>query len=375
GRYSVGGLPLVAHAVRQALAAETVHRVVVSTDDAEIAAVARRHGAEVVERPLDLAGDAASSESALLHALDALQAADDYRPDLLVFLQCTAPLTTAEDIDGTVRALLDQDADSALSAAPAHLFLWRAGPDGAAEAVNHDARVRPRRQDREPEFLETGAVYAMRVPGFRSAGHRFFGRTALYVQPPERALEVDEPLDLVHAEVAIRERARTERVQQLPLRPAALVLDFDGVMTDGAVTLDQDGKESVRCHRRDGMGIERLRAAGIPVLVLSKERNPVVTARCAKLNVPCLQGIDRKLPALTAWLDEHGIDPAAAIFLGDDVNDAECLEAVGCGVVVADAHPDVRPRARIQLDTPGGQGAVRELTDLIEQRLRENSDA
>ena len=155
----------------------------------------------------------------------------------------------------------------------------------------------------------------------------------------------------------------------LPTRPAALALDFDGVMTDNRVLVTQDGTESVACDRGDGMGIERLRRAGLPVVVLSKEANPVVAARCAKLRVPCVQGLEDKATALRAWLDEQGIDPADVVFLGNDVNDAECLQAVGCGVVVGDAHAAVRPLARITLDAVGGRGAVRELSDLIEKKL------
>ena len=365
----VGGRPLVAHAIEQARRARTVTRVVVSTEDLEIAAVARRWGAEVVERPAELAGDRASSESALLHALDALQQAEGYRPDLLVFLQCTAPLTTAADIDGTVGELIERGADSTLAAVPSHSFLWRRGGDGEAVAVNHDPRGRQRRQEREPEFVEAGSIYAMRVDGFREARHRFFGKIVVYVIPREQLLEIDERIDLVHAQTSLAERARCARIALLPERPAALVLDFDGVMTDNTVMVDQDGHEAVRCSRGDGMGIERLQRAGVPVVVLSKERSPVVTVRCAKLDVPCVQGLEDKTGALTSWLRERGIDLADAVYLGNDLNDAGCLQAVGCGVVVADAHRQVVPFATFALDARGGRGAVRELADLIEARL------
>ena len=110
---SLAGKPLIGwtlEAVRQAASTE---RVFVSTDDAEIADVARQFAAEVIPRPADLSGDTASSESALLHALEFLQQQEQYLPDLLVFLQCTSPLTLPEDIDGTVHALLAEEADTA----------------------------------------------------------------------------------------------------------------------------------------------------------------------------------------------------------------------------------------------------------------------
>jgi N-acylneuraminate cytidylyltransferase len=363
-----GGRPLVAHAIEQARRSALVSRVVVSTDDPEIAEVARSFDGEVVERPAELSGDTASSEAALLHALETL-AATEYRPELLVFLQCTAPLTTADDIDGTIRALLDSGADSAFAAAPSHSFLWRRGSAGDAVAVNHDPRARQRRQDREPEFVEAGSVYVVRVEGFARARHRFFGRTVLHEISREHLLEVDEPIDLDYAQVALMDRYQDMRLALLPARPAALVLDFDGVLTDNLVTVHQDGSESVRCSRGDGMGIERLLRAGVPVVVLSKEKNPVVAARCAKLGVPSVQGLEDKAAALASWLDDQGIDAADTVFLGNDVNDEGCLAAVGCGVVVADAHDAVKRVARIVLHEQGGRGAVRELTDLIEARL------
>lgn len=145
----------------------------------------------------------------------------------------------------------------------------------------------------------------------------------------------------------------------------AVVFDFDGVFTDNRVWITQDGQEMVACNRSDGMGIDFLRDAGVKVLVLSKEKNPVVQARCKKLRIPCLNGIDDKGPALRRWAQEQGCDLAQMIFVGNDVNDLPCLETVGCGIVVADAHEDVIPAAKIVLTKPGGHGAVRQVADLI----------
>ncbi len=160
------GKPLIAYNIEQARRSRLVSRVVVSTDDAEIGAAAVHYGAEVVWRPAEISGDSASSELALLHTLEHLQQVEGYQPDLLVFLQCTSPLTLAEDIDGTIQAMLDQAADSALAAIPFHYFIWQAGESGEATGVNHDQRHRPLRQERQPQYLESGAVYVMRVPGF-----------------------------------------------------------------------------------------------------------------------------------------------------------------------------------------------------------------
>ncbi|MEM6749768.1 MAG: hypothetical protein AAF612_04795 [Planctomycetota bacterium] len=158
---------------------------------------------------------------------------------------------------------------------------------------------------------------------------------------------------------------RRRALAALPKPVGAVVFDFDGVFTDNGVMVREDGVESAYCSRFDGMGVTLLRKAGVPILILSKEPNPVVGARAKKLGVPCLQGIDDKVPVLRDWLAERSIEASSCIYLGNDVNDAGPLAMVGCPVVVADAHRSVVPLARIVLTQAGGKGAVRELCDLV----------
>jgi len=151
----------------------------------------------------------------------------------------------------------------------------------------------------------------------------------------------------------------------------AIVFDFDGVFTDDKVLIDENGKESVTCSRADGYGILLVRELlGIPLLVLSKEKNPVVTQRCKKMQVECVQGVDDKLAYLSVWLREHNIPPEKTIYLGNDVNDCGCLEYVGFGIVTADAHPKAKKSAKYILQNRGGHGAVRELCDSVIEALK-----
>lgn len=198
--HQLAGKSLLSYTVESALRAETINRLIVSTDDKTISEIAKKHGAEVVARPADISGDNASSESALLHILEILHDQNRYQPDLLVFLQCTSPLTLPEDIDGTVQALLDHNADTAFAAAPFHYFIWSRNFDGSMMGINHDVQKRLMRQQRNDQFIESGAVYAMRVQGFLEHKHRFFGKTVMYELPKERCFEIDEPIDLVIAE-------------------------------------------------------------------------------------------------------------------------------------------------------------------------------
>ena len=355
----VAGRSLVERAVDACLAAQAIDVVYVSTDDAGIADAARAAGAEVVDRPADLSGDTASSESALLHALDTLAAAGG-NPEVVVFVQCTSPFLDPDHLDEAVRRIAEGEADAVFAAVPTYEFLWRSGPDGQAFGINHDAAYRPRRQDREPHFRETGAFYAMSVAGFREARHRFFGRTQIVPVTELSAVEIDNEHDLVLASALAPALDR-----RIGVDVDVVITDFDGVHTDDAALVDEDGHESVRVSRSDGLGVERLRKAGVPILILSKETNRVVRARAAKLGVEVLHGIEAKAEVVRDWLQRQEVDPARAAYLGNDINDLGPMALVGWPLAVADAHPEVQRAARRVLGQRGGHGAVRELCDLV----------
>ncbi|MGW5970250.1 cytidylyltransferase domain-containing protein [Streptomyces sp. NPDC055186] len=372
----VGGVPLVVRAVRECRAARHVTDVVVSTDDQAIAAAARQAGAEIVLRPAAIAGDLATSEAAVLHAMDAHEALHGAPVDVVLLVQCTSPFLVREDIDGVAGAVAEQGADTAVTVAPFHGFVWRDATDATPDTgtdpatggfgVNHDKSFRPRRQDRPQDLLETGAAYAMDAAGFREHRHRFFGRTELVRTDPARVLEIDDPHDLARAR-ALAPLFDAGRPDALPTAEDidAVVLDFDGTQTDDRVLIDADGQEFVAVHRGDGLGIAALRRSGLKMLILSTEQNPVVAARARKLRLPVLHGVDRKDLALKQWCEEQGIAPERVLYVGNDVNDLPCFALVGWPVAVASAHDVVRGAARAVTTLPGGDGAVREIAGWI----------
>lgn len=195
----LAGKPLLVHTIEHARAASSVSRIVVSTDGAEIAAVARAAGAEVVERPPEISGDVATSESALRHVLDLLAERERYSPDVVVFLQCTSPIRRAGDVDAAVAKLRESGANSLLSVVRTHRFLWRE-VDGRAEAVNYDPARRPRRQDREPEYQENGSIYVFEPWVLRDLDNRLGGRIALFEMDARSAVDIDEPEDFALCE-------------------------------------------------------------------------------------------------------------------------------------------------------------------------------
>ncbi|MGL6134597.1 MAG: cytidylyltransferase domain-containing protein [Prochlorococcaceae cyanobacterium] len=191
----VGNVPLLARSVRAAGAATSLGPVWVSSDDAAIGALAEREGAGWLRRPADLAGDGASSEQALLHALQTL-AERGPLPGLFVFLQCTSPFTRPEHIDAVVMRLQASEAAMAFSVTPWHGFLWGLDSGGHGVGVNHDpSQPRARRQDLAPTYLETGAIYAIRTLPFLEQGSRFVAPT-LPVPIDAPAVEIDTPADL-----------------------------------------------------------------------------------------------------------------------------------------------------------------------------------
>jgi 3-deoxy-D-manno-octulosonate 8-phosphate phosphatase (KDO 8-P phosphatase) len=152
-----------------------------------------------------------------------------------------------------------------------------------------------------------------------------------------------------------------------------IVFDFDGVFTDNRVLVLQDGSEGVLCSRADGFGLEAVRKLGIHLLVISKEKNPVVGARCKKLKLRYIQRCDNKAEVLKKEADRLRIPLAHIAFIGNDINDIECLEIVGLPVCVADSHPDVLSFAKYITRTKGGYGAVREFCDFV-VKAKKNRD-
>ena len=148
------------------------------------------------------------------------------------------------------------------------------------------------------------------------------------------------------------------------VRPVRLMaFDFDGVFTDNRVFVSETGQETVACNRSDGLGLEMARDAGLELVVLSKERNPVVQRRCEKLKLPVVQSLDDKLTVLRGMAEERGLSRDQVGYVGNDSNDVPCLDCVGDSVAVADSHPSAMQSARYRTRKAGGHGAVREVCD------------
>ena len=146
-----------------------------------------------------------------------------------------------------------------------------------------------------------------------------------------------------------------------------LVYDFDGVMTDNKVFVDQHGNEMVQVNRADGLGISEIRKLGIQQIILSTETNTVVSARAKKLNLFCLQGVENKEQALTEYCNEHQISLSHVAYVGNDINDIDVMELVGTTFCPADAHVSIKEISQFILSSKGGEGIVRETFDKLKE--------
>ena len=144
-----------------------------------------------------------------------------------------------------------------------------------------------------------------------------------------------------------------------------IAFDFDGVFTDNTVYVSENGVESVRCWRSDGLGLARLRQVDVQAFIISTEANPVVSARAQKLQLPYKQGVEDKAAAILATCSELQIDPRQVMFVGNDINDIPAFQAIGIPVGVADAYSEIHPYILYRTQRPGGFGAVREICDLV----------
>ena len=381
---SFAGYPLIAWSIAAAKQAACVTRTVLSTDDEEIASVARGYGAETpFVRPSELAQDQTTDLPVFEHALGWLEENEGYRPEIVIQLRPTSPIRPRDCVDNAVKILLEHaEADCVRGVVPAGQNphkMWRfGGPDqpmkpllqveGIAEPYNAPRQILP------PVYWQTGHIDAIRVSTIEQK-HSLSG-DVIYplLIDPRYTVDIDNLSDWAKYEALVQSglemvtpgRAKRPRPERIDL----LVCDFDGVITDNRVWVDQDGNESVAAFRSDSIRLPELKERGIEVVILSSERNRVVEARARKMGVEAIHGIGvhEKGRVLREILEQKQVQAEHVVYVGNDRNDLPCFEVVGWSVAVADAYPEVIQAADLVLSKPGGHGALRELCDLLLER-------
>ncbi|MCB2213794.1 acylneuraminate cytidylyltransferase [bacterium] len=377
------GHPLIAYSIAAALQAESVTRVIVSTDDEEIAEIAKQYGAEVpFLRPAIFAEDNTTDLPVFEHALTWLAEHENYHPDLVIQLRPTSPIRPLGLLDEAVHLLLDHPKTSSVrGVVPAGQNphkMWRVGENGQMKPLlSVDGIAEPYnapRQQLPPVYWQTGHIDVIRPEVILEKGS-MSGEVILPVFiDPVFTVDIDNLRDWARYEWLVRQMDLPmvhpgKKSRSWPEKVSLVVFDFDGVMTDNRVWVSQDGTESVAANRGDGTGIARLLAAGIRAVIISTEANPVVAARAKKLNLPYYHDVGDKAAVLNHYLAQEAISAEETIYVGNDVNDLPCFPIVACAVAVSDAHPEVRRMADQVLTHAGGHGAVREVCDILLSHL------
>ncbi len=381
------GFPLIAWSIAAGLQAKSVSRVIVSTDDEEIAAAAREWGAEVpFLRPPELAQDRTPDFPVFEHALKRLKETEGYVPDVVVQLRPTSPIRPRDMVDSAVKILLENaDADSVRGVVPAAqnpFKMWRFhGADkpltplleveGIAEPYNAPRQILP------PAYWQTGHIDAIRTATITRKNSLTGNVVYPLVIDPRYTVDIDTPADWAKYEALVYQGGLDmvtpdgKRRRPMPQRVELIVFDFDGVFTDNRVWTDQDGRESVAASRSDSIRFGELRAQGVELLILSSEPNPVVAARAKKIGVEVIQGVglQDKGRVIRDVLEQKKVKAENVVYVGNDLNDLPCFEVAGWAVAVADAFPEVIRAADYVLSRPGGHGAVRELCEIILKHL------
>ena len=375
------GYPLIAWSIAAAKQASCVTRIIVSTDDEEIASVARQFGAETpFLRPSELAQDQTTDLPVFEQALEWLRDNENYKPDITVQLRPTSPIRPKDCVDSAVEILLDhEEADCVRGVVPAGQNphkMWRfagAGQpmepllqvEGISEPYNAPRQILP------PVYWQTGHIDAIRVSTIQQKKSLTGDVIYPLLIDPRYTVDIDNLSDWAKYEALATSGLKMvtpgRMKRPMPEKIDLVISDFDGVITDNRVWVDQDGRETVAAYRSDSIRIRELRERGIEVLILSSEPNRVVEARAKKMGVEAIHGIgiQEKGRVMREVLQQKNIKPDNVIFVGNDLNDLPCFEIAGWSVAVADAYPELIRAADFVLTKPGGHGALRELCDLI----------
>ncbi|MEN6579313.1 MAG: acylneuraminate cytidylyltransferase [Anaerolineaceae bacterium] len=375
------GAPLIAYSIAAGLQAQHVTRVIVSTDDEEIAAVARQWGAETpFLRPTELAQDDITDLPVFQQALAWLAEHEAYHPEFVVQLRPTSPVRPVGLIDEAIELMLtNPQVDCVRGVVPSGqnpFKMWRIEPDShqlkpLLSLPNVKEPYNAPRQELPKTYWQTGHIDVIRTSTILEKGS-LTGDVILPILIDHRyTVDIDTPSDMVRyaglmQDPELKPIDPLKSRRQFPSQPKLLVMDFDGVFTDDTVITDQEGRESVICSRSDGFGLDMLRQHGkVHALILSREENPVVSARARKLKLEVYQGVQDKAQAIQQLIKERNLAQAEVIYIGNDLNDLPVLPYVGYFACPQDAHSEVIRRADLVLSKPGGRGAIRELVEII----------
>lgn len=353
------GRPLFTWVLKEAVFSELDEVYVFTDDQSVVDFVNAQYGwttkAKAILRGEENANDTASTEAAMLE----FAAMINYDFDVLCLLQATSPFTRYSDINNCLDKIIEESYDAAISVVKTHRFTWQL--DG--KPSNYDYLNRPRRQDFEGLLIENGAVYCSTKQAFEESENRISGKIATVEMEDDSLTEIDSDSDWLIVEQLLATRLKRNRI---PSKITHLVLDVDGVFTDGGITYTAEGEHTKAFDMRDGMGLEILKEDNIKVIIMTSENSPLVAARMKKLKIEDVYlGIKDKYAVIANIVANENIKLEQLAYMGDDVNDLANLCSVGWALVPNNATERVKPWADVLLNADSGKGAIREACEWI----------
>lgn len=358
------GKPLVYWTIKAASETQHIESVYVATDNEHIKQTVLQFKlpkVHIIERSHETATDTASTEAAML------EFASNYNFEHMILIQATSPLLESTDLQEGITKYFSDQVDSLLSVVRQKRFIWSNEGD-FVQPNNYDPLTRPRRQEWEGYLVENGAFYITSRKSLLKSGCRISGNISAYEMPDDTFFEVDEPSDWIIAEKLKEKRISKSSFSAVDFNKInLLVCDVDGVLTDAGMYYSLAGDELKKFNTRDGKGIELLREKGIRVMFLTSENIELVCKRAEKLKVDFLyMGVGDKKAYLEGFFEENNIyDFSKTAYIGDDINDLECIKSAAFSATPADGLPEVKDAARYTCSLAGGQGCVREICELI----------
>lgn len=358
----LNGRPLIYWTLDAAVKCDEIDAVVVSTDSKEIKNVVEKYNSPkitVISRSEEVSTDTASTESVMI------EFAKNYDFQNIVLVQATSPLLESGDISKGINRFLEDNIDSVLSVVRQKRFIWEE-KSSVVEAINYNPLRRPRRQEFNGFLVENGAFYITSREDLLATGCRISGNIAAVEMPEETYFEIDEPSDWTIVEGLLKKKTDSGLNDEAIKKIKCVMTDSDGVLTDGGMYYSENGDELKKFNTKDGMGFKLLREAGIITGIITGENIELVRRRADKMKVDEVYlGIQDKMKILNEVCSKYNLDYEEIAYIGDDINDLDVIKTVGLGCTVNDGMECVKEVAKVITKAKGGEGAVREVVEII----------
>ncbi|WP_291259883.1 acylneuraminate cytidylyltransferase [Fusobacterium sp.] len=353
------GRPLFSWTLGEAILSK-LDEIYVFTDDTDIINYVQlnynwTNKVKIMERSEESATDTVSTEYGMVELAKKL----NYNFDILCLLQATSPLTTRDDINRCLAKIEEEKYDSSLTVVNTMRFIWKE----SGESINYNYNSRPRRQDFEGLLVENGAVYTITREQFEKTGVRIGGKIAIVKMPEDTLTEIDEKEDWVIMEKLIENRL--SKLKKGNTKIQLLVLDVDGVFTNGNVDTGEKVELSKSFSLIDGMGIEIAREEGLEIIVMTSENSDIVSTRMNKLKIETYLGIKDKYSFLEKIREDKKLNRNQIAYLGDDINDLANICSVKWGITPNNGTLENKIKSDLILNNKGGNGAIREAINFI----------